>query len=320
MDDVTMNEWEVPGPADTTASADAWGSLGGAGTEDNIDFFAAGFDEADTTADAGEAGEKTQNLADGGAEEGADTTAAGDPQNADTTAGDDRAAKENNAENNAGENEQTYTLKICGREQKMSLPEVLALAQKGGDYDRVRENYDSIKADAHRLQEIARASGKSTAELLDTLGGAERQAAQEEAVSRLVQGGLDEGVARVIGEMLTGNDAGSNARNNAPAESAADDSADDSSAVRDSIKKLVDVYGISELPQEVIQMSVDKGLLPFEAYQAWKIAEGEAAQEALRQQLAAEQKNRDNRARGVGSLQGAGEGTQDAFLAGFDAD
>lgn len=317
MADMTMNEWEVPGLAGG-AGADAWGSLG-EGADSDIDFFAAGFDGADTTAGADEAGEDAQNLADGEGEKGADTTAAGEPQNADTTAGDNQTAKENNA-GNKGEDEQTYTLKICGREQKMSLPEVLALAQKGGDYDRVRENYDSIKADAHRLQEIARASGKSTAELLDTLGGAERQAAQEEAVSRLVQGGLDESVARVIGEMLTGNSVPKNTQNNALAESAADNTADDSSAVRDSIKKLVDVYGISELPQEVIQMSVDKGLLPFEAYQAWKIAEGEAAQEALRQQLAAEQKNRDNRARGVGSLQGAGDGTRDAFLAGFDAD
>lgn len=319
MADVTMNEWEVPEPADTTAGVDAWGCSGDDGADGDIDFFAAGFDEADTTARADEAANGADDLAGEAGEQGADTTAAKDHQNADTTAEADRTAKENNA----GENEQAYTLKICGREQKMSLAEVLALAQKGGDYDRVRENYDSIKADAHRLQEIAAKRGKTTAELLEGLDSEERQAAQEEAVSRLVQGGLDEGVARVIGEMLTRNSPQSaDSADAADLPEAADDGVDSTGgeAVRDSIKKLVDVYGISELPQEVIQMSVDKGLLPFEAYQAWKIAEGEAAQEALRRQLAAEQKNRDNGARGVGSLRGAGAGAQDAFLAGFDAD
>lgn len=243
-----------------------------------------------------------------------DTTEANTADEADATAED--SANPKNTEDKS--NDTVYTLKICGEEKKLSLPEVLALAQKGGDYDRVRRGWDEAKADVHRLREIAGAHGKSTGELLDELAKAGRAARTEELARRLVQSGLDEGVARVIGEMLTGNDAGSNARNNAPAESAADDSTDDSSAVRDSIKKLVDVYGISELPQEVIQMSVDKGLMPFEAYQAWKIAEGAKEQEELRRQLAAEQKNRSNKAKGVGSLKGAGEDKRDAFLAGFD--
>lgn len=324
-----MNEWENAGAEGTEgmAGADVWG----AASEDMIDFFAAGLEDgdiagADTTDPEMNAadditpedmpGDDDEAKTKAGTEEGADTTATGGAKGTDTT---DPAKGAATNRNNVGNNsdEKVYTLKVCGEERKMTLPEVLVLAQKGGDYDRVRANYDSIKEEAYRLKEIARASGKSTAELLDTLGGAERQTAQEKTVSRLVQGGLDEGVAEVLAELLVDKAEGASAQNNAPAESAADDGADDSSAVRDSIKKLVDVYGVQELPEEVIELSVDKGLMPFEAYQAWMIAEGARREEELNRRLAAKAKERDNAARGVGSLQGAGASRQDPFLAGF---
>lgn len=248
-----------------------------------------------------------------------DTTEANAADEADTTAED--SANPKNTEDKS--NDTVYTLKICGEEKKLSLPEVLALAQKGGDYDRVRRGWDEAKADVHRLREIAGARGKSTGELLDELAKAGRAARTEELARRLGAGGLDDDTAGLLAELLV--DKTPNAEETEAEAEEADDEAEAEArtaaareaALGESIKKLVEVYGVSELPEEVIRLSVDKGLMPFEAYQAWKIAEGAKEQEELRRKLAAEQKNRSNKAKGVGSLKGAGEDKRDAFLAGF---
>lgn len=342
QDNIQDNNQDIWGAvsADTTAEGqDDWAAGGDGADGEMTDFFAMALDGEDTTEpDGGTAngkpdttGEQYTNTADGKPGRAEDTTkAAGEPK--DTTKGENGRA----AGNNAGEEaeKQVYTLKICGEEKRMSLPELMALAQKGGDYDRIRGNYDDIKGEAHRLRELAAASGKSAGELLDELAGAGRRTKVTKMAEELAGGGVDEKLAGVLAELLVdretagaavgadeaaGADGAGEEAAGGGAKSAADGSDEDADAVARSIRRLVDEYGVEKLPDEVIRMSVDKGMLPFEAYQAWKIAEGEKQVAELRDKLAAEETNRANGNRTPGSLSGGANEQRDPFLAGFEA-
>lgn len=77
----------------------------------------------------------------------------------------DQAANEGEGENGdakPSEPEESYTLKHLGKEVKVSREELIRTAQKGLDYDRVRGSYD-------RIEGLARKSGASVEDFLNTL-------------------------------------------------------------------------------------------------------------------------------------------------------
>lgn len=295
--------------ADTTAGEDGLPSAGGADVAES---------EADTTAD--ESGAKSE----------------------DTTTDESERVGTENTEEEHKENEQkeqdnsVYRLKIRGREQEVTLSEMMALAQKGADYDRVREGYDGIKGEAYRLRELAAAQGKTTEQVLDELAAVRRADEVRVTKERLLGGGVDENTATALAELLAEMPTfgqHETAGNNSDNSNGSDDMAEREDAeagvgegvgegagadIAASIRKLVSVYGVTELPKEVTKLSVDKGLPPFEAYQAWMIAEGAKREAALKQQLDAEKKNAANAAKSVGSLTGGAEAVEDAFLAGLN--
>lgn len=72
-------------------------------------------------------------------------------------AGEDESAETEGDEEEAGEPEekaedQRFHLKHNGEETDVSLEEVIELAQKGMDYDRIKEDYGRIKADSATMQ------------------------------------------------------------------------------------------------------------------------------------------------------------------------
>jgi hypothetical protein len=60
--------------------------------------------------------------------------------------------KEKEPEPQKGAEDQRFTLKVNGAESEVSREEVIALAQKGMDYDRIKAERDSFKADAPTMQ------------------------------------------------------------------------------------------------------------------------------------------------------------------------
>lgn len=72
---------------------------------------------------------------------------------------------------------QRFTLKVNGQDSEVDQAKVIELAQKGMDYDRVKSEYDKIKADAGTmnrlknqeafLKELAEQSGLTVDELMD---------------------------------------------------------------------------------------------------------------------------------------------------------
>jgi len=101
--------------------------------------------DTETTPDAGDTVEGS---------EGTDADA--DQQDAEGTDGEGEGGKtpEGEGKGDEGNPDQgdTFTLKHLGEEKSVSRDEVVALAQKGMDYDRIREKWDAVKDDIPKLR------------------------------------------------------------------------------------------------------------------------------------------------------------------------
>ncbi len=293
--------------------------------------FAAGLDEGlpggdEISADAEDTpeadGEDTEE--NGGAADGterADTTAkpTDTPEGLTTEAGEEAGDK-------GTEQAEKHRVKIRGKEQEFTLPEVLALASKGGDYDRIRAGYDELKAEAMPLRELAAKLGKTPAEVLSGLADEVRAKAVQADIQQLTAAGMDENMARYLAEQRAENRELQERLKQAlsptqpPKQPPEDEAAGNGAAeaTRQSIEKLVAVYGVTELPEEVIKLSVEKGLLPFDAYQAWRMEQLDADNRRLTAELEQSRQTERAAAKSPGSMSGGGGADNDPFLAGFD--
>ena len=111
------------------------------------------------------------------AEESEGTEADADQQEADGTEGEESngESEEGKSEGNEGDSDQStsFTLRHLGEERTVDREEVISLAQKGMDYDRIREKWDGVKDDVQRLRmyegflkELADARGDGDIEAL----------------------------------------------------------------------------------------------------------------------------------------------------------
>ena len=109
--------------------------------------------------------EEQEKTADSG--ENADQQEAKEPQ--------DKAAETENEPEKAKAETDQFELKHLDETRTVSREEVITLAQKGMDYDRIRTKYDELKAgeaqrSAHEafLQELADSAGQSVEDMIDT--------------------------------------------------------------------------------------------------------------------------------------------------------
>ena len=316
-------------------------------TENDLgEFFDSGF--ADAAEDFGQyepintdnTTEDTTSVDDmNGADEQLADTPAGDTgaETGEPTAADTPAEAEGEPKNTEDKSEPRYTLKIRGKEQEYGLQDILQLASKGGDYDRVRQGYDEFRVEAMALRELAAERGKSAAELLTELKDQAKAGKVDELAGELMENGLEEPLARLLAEnqiamremlqaknqpqvsgMTSDRVQEEDAQNNDTADTKGADTSGQSEAVAESIRKLVAVYGVNELPPEVIKLSVDKQLPPFEAYQNWLLQKAEADKAELNRQLEQERLNKRNLAKSPGRLENTGSGGKDWFIDGMD--
>ena len=110
------------------------------------------------------------------AEESEETEADADQQEADGNEGGDAdEGTEGEEPGDEGSSDQgDFILKHLGEEKSVSRDEVVALAQKGLDYDRIREKWDGVKDDIQKLRmyegflaELAEARGGDIESLID---------------------------------------------------------------------------------------------------------------------------------------------------------
>ena len=98
------------------------------------------------------------------------------------------------------ETNQSFKLKHLGEEVEVTQEEAVTLAQKGLDYDRVKVKYEEVKGKHEELKGFKEKYSEA-AELVDELAKEQNmtleQFADEVRIGKLVQQGMDRGVAEV---------------------------------------------------------------------------------------------------------------------------
>lgn len=210
---------------------------------------------------------------------------------------------------NQGEGEEQFSLKVNGNTYQVPREKMTELAQKGLDYDRVRQQRDAARA-FQQENESTIASLKALAESVSP-GMTISDLIDRMRVNMLVAQDVPEAVAT---ERVARENAERMLREKSDAESA---EATKKERVNAEIRDFQAKYpGVDVSEREIREMSGDlaAGMSFVEAYQKRQLQEKESALESLRRQLEAEKKNNQNRASSPGSQSDAGSPkTSNAF-------
>lgn len=210
---------------------------------------------------------------------------------------------------NQGEGEEQFPLKVNGNTYQVPREKMTELAQKGMDYDRVRQQRDAARA-FQQENESTIASLKALAESVSP-GMTISDLIDRMRVNMLVAQDVPEAVAT---ERVARENAERMLREKSDAESA---EATKKERVNAEIRDFQAKYpGVDVSEREIREMSGDlaAGMSFVEAYQKRQLQEKESALESLRRQLEAEKKNNQNRASSPGSQSDAGSPkTSNAF-------
>jgi hypothetical protein len=210
---------------------------------------------------------------------------------------------------NQGEGEDQFSLKVNGNTYQVPREKMTELAQKGMDYDRVRQQRDAARA-FQQENESTIASLKALAESVSP-GMTISDLIDRMRVNMLVAQDVPEAVAT---ERVARENAERMLREKSDAESA---EATKKERVNAEIRDFQAKYpGVDVSEREIREMSGDlaAGMSFVEAYQKRQLQEKESALESLRRQLEAEKKNNQNRASSPGSQSDAGSPkTSNAF-------
>lgn len=301
MEDITMREQEVP-------------------SADQQDAFLDGWDDEQTAQETPEAEETTE---DGGVTEEETESAVGGTQSAEkavpptepeTAAG---AETQQSTEKPTDAPEKTWVLRHLDETKNVSEAEMVTLAQKGMDYDRVRAKYDESKPAMELLSIFAKQKGVSVADYVSFLRTEAKKA-----------DGLSEAEARRSIE-LEDREAAVSAREEAQAATQqAEERANAASAAaaqrrRADIDEFTREYpdaarNPDAIPKEVWD-AVSAGSSLTVAYAKYDAQRAREEAERTRSAAQAERQNAKNAARSTGSMRSAGENTggRDPFLEGW---
>lgn len=216
---------------------------------------------------------------------------------------------------------ETFTLKVNKEEKTYSREEMIALAQKGADYDRVKEQLSQSREEVTTLQgkaqeqtaamevldELAKDAGMELPDLLKSLrvGMLKKQGLSEDAAN--------ERLARMDVE-----------KENASLKAAANTQESSADRAKREIAEFRKAYPEVELTKEVLdKLSADvQGGMPLlTAYQKYEGAQKDAQIAELQRQLAAEKQNKANAVASPGSQKDSGgmhsKSDFDSFMSAF---
>ena len=295
-----------------------------------IQFFA----EDTTPAESGGVDEG-ESLFDGWDEEGADTDAAeteqpegeeregaeagGDPSAAPQ---DDNGAARGDDPKGAAQDTSAERFKVVhlGKEQELTREEMIALAQKGMDYDHVREERDKYRQapEFSVIDKMAEASGLTRQQYIEHITQMEQAEAERKLAAEMKEK-FPDAPDELLSETARLKKEQAEAERRAAAEKREAEEKERTAAQRkerqqreltEFIEAYPDIKDFErEIPKEVWQR-VRGGESLLSAYRAHE-------NEQLRAKPAALEKTQENKERAVGSTKGEGDGEVDDFLAGF---
>lgn len=206
--------------------------------------------------------------------------------------------------------EPKYKVQMYGREQELTVPQLVAAAEKGLDYDNVCAQLAAAQQALPALrmvEQYAAANGMTAQQYLQAAG----QDIQQQAVNELTQKGVPEQTAReLVAERMKLEE---ERRAIAPlmqrlnAEEARKKARDPWLAVT---REYPDVVN---LPESVL-LSVQKGETPLAAMRAWELEQLRAKLSAQEMQISAQAATLKNRQTAPGSAAGAADTRRDPFL------
>lgn len=209
--------------------------------------------------------------------------------------------------------EQTFTLKHLGKETQVTLEELIALGQKGLDYDFVKRKNEELKnaREVQMISRLAEEAGMTKEEYLSTVEKTLRDSKISGRVSELIESGMEEQSARMVADLEMKNKE-LESRVNVLKKPQMEEKAREQRVIQD-LRQLVSLYpGLQKLPDTVVQHIKEKGIMPTVAYQQYLIEK----QEQTIKQL---EKNMENANKSTGSVKGEGVVESDPFLMGFNA-
>lgn len=212
----------------------------------------------------------------------------------------------------------SYHLKWMDEEKDVTRDEVVTLAQKGLDYDRIRGKYDDLKAAHAELEAYKAKYGEALEDLEDFMSendlGTVGDVLDALRVAKLTQKGIQREVAS---EQVKRNRAErALARMRTQAEKKQESEQKESQAQADIRAFLRDHPGedLKALLPKLEKDLAETGNLEV-AYLRWSLREAKKEAEAAKAKAKAEQKNAENKKRAPGSMQSAGGGTDGVFEA-----
>lgn len=291
-------------------------------TADQQDAFLDGWGDEQTAQDAPETsetaeGEDTTEEVTETASETEDAQSASDGGAAETAAEAGAEAQTETTEQKADAPEKTWTLRHMDETKNVGEAEMVTLAQKGMDYDRIRAKYDESKPAMEILSIFAKQKGVSVADYVSFLRTEAKKA-----------DGLSEAEARRSIE-LEDREAAVTARE---AEQAAERQAAEQANAAANAAAQRRKADIDEFAREYPDVARNPDAIPKEVWDAVaagssltvayaKYTAKQAREEAERTRSAAQaaQQNVKNAARSTGSMQSAGQnaGGRDPFLEGW---
>ena len=236
-------------------------------------------------------------------------------------------ADEQEAEEDAAEEQPAddlFTIKVNKEERTVTREEMITLAQKGADYDRVKAAAEQAKTDNTALKE-QNAKMQEAFDLLTDLANESKITVPELLrvfrVNRFKGQGLSEEAAK---ERVAREDAEKELQTFKAQQEAAQNLSDNDRAKRD-VEEFRKMYPDVQLTEELVASLIDDvrgGMTMTQAYQRREAAKKDEEIRALKAELEAEKKNRENRASSPGSQKDSGAKrvkTQfDAFFGAYD--
>ena len=289
-------------------------------TEQTSDAFLEGWDDSTTyTEEADQPEPETDGAqqeqetveADGGTGSAETATETTEAQPAETTQPENPQTAQ--AEAPAADVPKTWTLRHLDDVKTVGEQEMVALAQKGLDYDRIRSKYDESKPVMELFTQFARQANMSISDYLANLRLQSKRAAgmSEAEAKRAVD--LEDREATVAAK-----EAAEQERQAAQQQKSAADE-----------RRMADIQEFQRafpeaakdpksIPQEV-WADVRKGMTLVTAYAKYQVAQANIQAEEARRNAAAVQQNQKNAARSAGSMRSAGadKKVRDPFLEGF---
>ena len=230
-----------------------------------------------------------------------------EPEEQDTNAQEENSAKPdlNDDVQPEPENEPKYKVNFLGEEKELPVSELVTAAQKGMNYDHVKDELNSLREESQKyektyklMENMARASGMTIEDYT--------QMCNDSIRNNQLQAQIDRGIPEDVAKRLLELEEKENVRSAEEKKWKAEQEKQEAYAAL-----LREYPDVKSLPDEVTQ-AVAAGEQPLTAYRAYE-------NKQLKNEIAVLKKAAENKQKSTGSLIGDAPEEVDDFLSGFNS-